>query len=118
MVNSCFGQKVQPDFQTYTKNFEDHYRTLVEDFGITISLIHVILKHVAPFCEIREHRFGYYSEQAVESIHCNFFNESWNRFKVSKNNKSYAEYLKKPVINFNGKNLVNEAKNSCNIFTF
>ena len=33
VVKSYFGQKVQPNFQTHIKNF-DHYRILVEDFGL------------------------------------------------------------------------------------
>ena len=72
VVKSCFGRKLNKDFQVQIERFADLFSAL--DKSVTPK-VHTVFVHVPQFLE-RHMNFqkglGYWSEQASESVHSDF----------------------------------------------
>ena len=71
--------------------------------------VHIVIEHVVGICKQNCRSLGFFSEQAFEALHYSFDEESWQKFKVSEVNVNYAEQLKKDVVRYNSKHLLNFA---------
>lgn len=88
VVTSCFGNNLNSDYKICINAFRESYLLL----GITVTpKVHAVFFHVAEFCEIKNMGLGYFSKQAIESVHYDFQN-IWEQHKVAKN---HPEYFKK-----------------------
>ena len=111
VVTSCFSLALLPEFEESVDRFIRHYKTLIEDFGITVTVkLHIIFNHVPSFCKKTGLGLGFFSEQATEAINYSFIQEAWERFRVSNNHAEYGEHLRKAVVSYNSKHLVNICK--------
>ena len=110
VVLSCFGQKLEENARQSIQNLEDHYKLLISDYGLSVTVkFHKLFTHVLPFCDERQKGLGLFSEQPVESVHYEFL-AAWNRFKVGPNHSEFGVCLNKAVTSYNSKVLVNVAK--------
>ena len=103
VVHSCFGQTLKPRYQDHINDFMLTYRSL----GISIPLkVHLLESHAVEFIQMMggEHGLGYFSEQAMESMHRELLQE-WGGEKVDINHSSYGENLKRTMVRVNGKHL-------------
>lgn len=102
VVTSCFGMNLQPDFKEKISAFAASYSLL----GIsTTPKVHIIIAHVADFCENVNSGLGPFSEQAFESAH-HSFQSFWSKRLVRDiENPSYSAALLKTVIEFNSKHI-------------
>ena len=89
VVISCFGMKLDPEYQSHISNFKDMYI----DLGIFIN------KH--------NHSLGLYSEQAIESVHYDFNKKCWEnkRYKRHLRHPEYVKNLMRAVISYSSKNI-------------
>ena len=74
---------------------------------ISIPLkVHLLESPAVEFLKMKseEHGLGYYSEQAMESMHKELRSE-WGADKVDVKHPRYGENLKKTVVRINGKHL-------------
>ena len=68
----CFRIKLQTDYKIVIRNFESAYKEL----GISVtSKVHAVFDHIEQFLDQHDsdHGLGFYSEQASESAHHDFF---------------------------------------------
>ena len=67
--------------------------------------VHLLESHASEFLEMMggEHGLGYYSEQAMESMHKELKKEEVE--KVAENHPNYREKLCKTVVRVNGKHM-------------
>lgn len=101
VVDSCFSVKLDPAFVTDIKLFKESYEAL----GISITpKIHAIFFHVSDFCSKTGMGLGFYSEQAVESLHHDFC-VTWKKYKVLKKHPQYTEKLLRAVCEYNSKHV-------------
>ena len=92
VVHSCFGQTLQPNYDVNIEEFMDTYRAL----QISIPLkVHLLESHAVEFLKMmgEEHGLGFYSEQAMESMHHDLL-EEWGGEKVNEKHPNYGEKLK------------------------
>ena len=91
VVDSCFGQDLDPTFRQSITSFSSSYRQL----GISVTpKVHCVEKHLTEFLESKGFQagLGAYSEQAMETAHADFKVE-WERVKVGPNHQDYAKQL-------------------------
>ena len=75
--------------------------------GITVTpKVHLLETHASEFLEMMggEHGLGYYSEQAMESMHKDLKKE-WQGEKLDENHPNYPEKLCKTTVRVSGKHL-------------
>ena len=92
VVLSCFDQTLQPNYDVNIEEFMDTYRAL----QISIPLkVHLLESHAVEFLKMmgEEHGLGFYSEQAMESMHHDLL-EEWGEEKVDEKHPNYGEKLK------------------------
>ena len=69
IVTSCFGMKLDPQYNFYIQQFENVYK----DLGISITpKVHILIKHVPEFIKKHTRSLRWYSEQALENTHYDF----------------------------------------------
>lgn len=97
VVHACFGCNLDPDFIEKIVAFKDSYLQL--NLRITPK-VHAVFFHVPEFCEEMQKGLGFYSEQAMESVHADF-KSVWNKYKVSKDHPLYANRMHRSVCEYN-----------------
>ena len=98
---ACFGQTLDPNYETLIREFTETYRSL----PISIPLkLHVLEVHAVEFLNDmgEEHGLGFYSEQSFESMH-NKINENWNKNPLKEDHPQFGPKMKDLVVNVNGK---------------
>ncbi|CAH1098718.1 unnamed protein product [Psylliodes chrysocephalus] len=81
--------------------FKESYEAL----GISVTpKIHAIFFHVSDFCLKTWNGLGFYSEQAIESLHHDFC-VTWTNYKVLKEHPQYNAKLLRVVCDYNIKHL-------------
>ena len=63
---SCFGQDLKPGFKKDIANFEKAYQKL--NIPMT-NKVHILVAHVADFCDRKGRGLGFFSEQARYDFH-------------------------------------------------
>lgn len=101
VVKSCFSSDLDPKFESHILRFEKSYIAL--DIPLTPK-VHALIKHVPYFCGKHEKGLGYYSEQAMESVHADF-KKTWNKYKVDKSHPNYSERLLKAICEYNSSHI-------------
>ena len=97
VVDDCFSNVLKPTFKTSIKEFERSYLML----GISITpKVHTVIKHVEDFCKKHGKGLGFYSEQAMESVHHDF-DVTWESYKVSEDHSEYKQRLLNSIISYN-----------------
>ncbi|CAH0560526.1 unnamed protein product [Brassicogethes aeneus] len=104
VVDSCFLNELDPNYQMYINQFKTTYLNLNISVTPWFAKVHAVFYHVAESCKKTGRGLGYYSEQAMESVHHDF-NELWKRFKVDINNARYGCQLLKAVSQYNSFNV-------------
>ena len=104
VVISCFGMKLNPEYDTYIKRFSDVYKDL--DISVTPK-VHILIKHVPEFIKKHNRSLGWYSEQSLETTHYDFKRNCWEKqgYKRSLGHTDYAQNLMKAVIVYSSKNI-------------
>lgn len=97
VVNSCFATVLNPKFEDYIIQFRKSY----VDLKINITpKVHAVFFHVTYFCSKMHRGLGFFSEQAMESVHSDF-QKTWAKYKVKSINPEYAVKLLKAVREYN-----------------
>ena len=94
VIYGCFGNELKPSFEKSIENFKNNY--LLSGISVTPK-IHAIFFHVLDFCNENNCRLGFYSEQAVESIHHKFKKLRSNYMVKKRENPKYDESIQ-PVV--------------------
>ena len=97
---------------TVGANWEFKWKSSIDDYiaaflnlGIKRFLKFLIAeKHVAEFIQFTRQPLGNFSDQEFEALHSNF-KPTWERFKRSMKNDSYAKQLLKAVVVYNSDHL-------------
>ena len=103
VIVSCFGQELVPGYGGDIDQFMTTYRSL----QISIPLkVHLLETHAMEFLigKGEKHGLGYYSEQAMESMHKELKSE-WGSEKVDVKHPNFGDNLKKTIVRINGKHL-------------
>ena len=79
------------------------YRTL--DISTSVK-VRILETHIVESLKImgEEHGLGFYSEQAMESMHHDLL-EEWGGEKVDESHPRYGEKLKQTMVRVNGKHI-------------
>ena len=102
IVKSCFGMKLDPQYNFYIQQFENVYK----DLGISITpKVHILIKHVPEFIKKHNRSLGWYSEQALENTHYDFSRNCWEKlgYKRQLGHPDYAHNLMRAVIVYSSK---------------
>ena len=99
VVVACFGNDLDPDFESKISNFKRIYTSL--QVSITPK-VHAVFYHVPQFIKIKKLSLGLFSEQATEALHSNF-KPHWARYKRELSNPEYSNQLLKCVVDYNSK---------------
>jgi len=104
VISSCFGMVLDTEYEHYIAQFKDVYI----DLGISITpKVHILVEHVPDFIKKHKRSLGWYSEQAVESIHYDFLRNCWEKqhYKRRLGHPDYATNLMRAVISYSSKNI-------------
>lgn len=100
VVESCFGEDLDPDYLDSIEGFKQKYMDLVQLGYVNVTpKIHCIFFHVQQFCDKNE-GLGRYSEQASEAVHADF-KRTLTRYHVGSSNDRYDEILFRAVMDYN-----------------
>lgn len=99
VVNSCFGNSLDPNYVEHIRNFEKifHDANLRET-----PKLHAIFTHIEHFLVGKPHGLGVYSEHAFESVHFDF-GEHYKNFKRSPSHPEFRDKLTRAVITYNAR---------------
>lgn len=97
VVTSCFGQNLDPHYQSIIGEFFNQIQAL--NISITPK-IHAVVYHVPQFIKMKGKPLGLYSEQASESVHFAYSKHASN-FKTSAIKTNYEAKLLRTVCTFN-----------------
>ena len=101
VVSSCFSLKIDPDYITHCEEFKKSYL----EIGIPITpKVHAVFFHVPYFCQKNGKGLGFFSEQAIETVHSDFWKTCKN-FKVKSSHPDYPNRLLKPVQKYNAEHI-------------
>ena len=103
VVKGCFGQALSPDYPQLIEEFMIQYRSL----GISIPLkVHILEAHVHEFLLMKGEKYGlgFYSEQAMESMHQEL-KMDWGADMVDIKHPTFGPRLRKTVVRINGKHI-------------
>ena len=103
VVKGCFGQALSPDYPQRIEEFMIQYRSL----GISIPLkVHILETHVHEFLLMKGEKYGlgFYSEQAMESMHQEL-KMDWGADMVDIKHPTFGPRLRKTVVRINGKHI-------------
>ena len=104
VVINCFGMTLDSEFESDISLFKDLY----VDLGISITpKVHILVKHVPYFIKKHNCSLGWYSEQALESVHYDFYKNCWEkqRYKRNLGHPDYAKNLMRAVIVYSSRNI-------------
>ena len=103
VVKGCFGQTLSPDYPQLIEDFMIQYRSL--DISIPLK-VHILETHVHEFLLMKGEKYGlgFYSEQAMESMHQEL-KEDWGADKVDIKHPAFGPKLRKTVVRVNGKHI-------------
>ena len=104
IVKSCFGMDLDPQYNYYIKKIENVYK----DLGILITpKVHILIKHVPAHINKHNRSLGWYSEQALESMHYDFSRNCWEKlgYKRPIGHPDYAQKLMRAVIVYSSKKI-------------
>lgn len=102
VIHDCFGNLLRSTFEKSIENFKKNYLSC--EIPVTPK-VHAIFFHVLDFCKENNCSLGFYSEQAVESIHYDF-NKIWsNYFVKNRENPRYDNSLLRAVQQFNARHI-------------
>lgn len=101
VVHECFGVILRPNYKSAIADFRRSYLALLK--AVTPKM-HAIFFHVEEFCGSTGNALGFYSEQAVESVHHDF-NETWKKYKVLNSHPDYNKILFRAVCEYNSHHL-------------
>lgn len=101
VVKACFGTHLDPQYITYINNFKKSYLDL--DISVTPK-VHSVFFHIEEFCSKHHKGLGWYSEQAMESVHYEF-KKVWEKHKVQETHQQYSKHLLKAVCGFNSSHI-------------
>lgn len=85
VVDECFGMTLKPNFKRSIRLFKEAY--LLLNISVTPK-VHAVFFHVEEFCDKHGKSLGFFSEQAVETVHSDFYNV-WSKYKVFKKHSKY-----------------------------
>ena len=98
VVCSCFGNHLEKDYKTCIAAFKKSYT----DLRISITpKVHAVFFHVEQFCDKKGIGLGFFSEQAMESVHYDFLKSSWEMNKVAANHPDHPKKLLRAVCSYN-----------------
>lgn len=98
VVKACFGIELDPNYKLYINNFKKSYL----DLGVSVTpKVHSVFYYIEEFCSKHGTALGFYSEQAMESVHYEF-NTIWNKHKVDEDHPNYSMKLLQALCEFNG----------------
>lgn len=101
VFDSCFSSTLKPKYIQYISDFKRSYC----DLNISITpKVHSVFFHVPDFCSKVEKGLGFYSEQAIESVHSDF-KTMWAKYKVSSTHPEYPSKLLKAVQEYNAQHV-------------
>lgn len=97
VVNDCFSFHLKSTFKESINNFKSSYLTC----GLSVTpKVHAVFYHVAEFCDMRGTGLGFWGEQAMESVHCDFM-KLWSRYSVAEDHPDYHKKLLSALIEYN-----------------
>ena len=104
--DSCFGPKLNPNYQTAIDRFEKCWYEIYIEFDISFSnKCHVLIEHVPQAIQRTVKSLYHSSEQVVEASHAKF-DKMWDRYKVlDLERDSHGTSLLRCVVDFNSKNV-------------
>ena len=101
VVTSCFGQNLDPDYESKIAQFQQSYIKL--PISVTPKA-HAVFFHVLQFIKTKKMGLGLFSEQATEALHSNF-KVHWDRYKRDSSHPDYTKHLLKCVTEYNSKKI-------------
>ena len=97
VVHDCFGSALNAHYMRSIDKFKTYYL----DLNISVTpKVHAVFYHIIDYCSEHKRGLGFYSEQAMESVHFDFLS-TWSRYKVSPNHAEYDKQLLKAVCAYN-----------------
>jgi len=105
-IDSAFGFVLDPYYEEKFTKFTEKYLKLVNDFKISVTnKVHIMIKHVPQFIELKGISLGGYSEEAVESAH-HSFDLHYNRYRIKDiNHFNYGKKMLAAVLSYNAMHL-------------
>lgn len=97
VVDDCFKVKLNPAFLDSIEKFKISYLNL--NISVTPK-IHAVFHHVKEFCIEKKKGLGYYSEQAMESVHFDF-NRIWSKYAVAEDHPDFDKRLLRAITEYN-----------------
>lgn len=101
VVEACFGNNLEEGYKSRIEDFKKAYM----DLGISVTpKIHAVFYHVEQFCHKIGKALGFFSEQAMESVHSDF-KSTWQAIKVTKSHPDYSKKLLRAVCIYNSSHI-------------
>jgi len=98
IVTACFGVDLCDDIDDLLVE----YRCLHLALGINVTpKVHVLFRHVVPFCKENKFGLGVFNEQAAESLHYDFDIELKRACRKNPDNRFFLPMLKRSVVRYN-----------------
>ena len=101
VVTSCFGQNLDPDYESKIAQFQQSYVKL--PISVTPKA-HAAFFNVPLFIKKKKMGLGLFSEQATEALHLNF-KVHRDRYKRDSSHPDYAKHLLKCLTEYNSKKI-------------
>lgn len=101
LVSACFSDALDENSESRVSNFKKSYISL--NISITPK-VHAVFEHEPYFCKKYKRGLGFYSEQAMESVHADFKNV-WTKYKVDQTHPDYAGRLLKAITEYNSRHI-------------
>lgn len=97
VVDACFGVELDPKYCKKIDSFKNSYM----DLSISVTpKVHAVFFHVQDFCSGKKNGLGFFSEQAMESVHHDYLTTS-KRYNVSTNHDDYDQYSLRSLCDYN-----------------
>lgn len=101
VVSACFGKDLDQNYTECIEDFKESYLSL----GVSVTpKVHAVFFHIGQFCKLHGIGLGFFSEQAMESVHFDF-KSFWEKNKVAENHPDYAKKLLRAVCQYNSLHL-------------
>ena len=96
--NCCFGADYDPAAEKHLELFAACYNNL---FNSVSRTVHVLLRHVIPFCKRHDCGIGPFIEQAHESVQRDFRLEHHKLHRANTEHPDYCKYLRLAICRYN-----------------
>ena len=101
VVDDCFKVELNSKFLQSIEKLQTSY----VDLKISVTpKVDAVFHHVKDFCSQRKMGLGYYSEQAMESVHFDFA-AMWCNYCVHENHPDYEKRLFRAIIEYNSSHI-------------